>query len=67
MSILFIILFFKRIRVFLFGERVKGNPVQSPTFFITRKPEHQIDYNTWTRELGVGSRYGHRGSFYQSR
>jgi hypothetical protein len=67
MSILFLIMLLKRIRVFLFGERVKGEKVNSPMFFITHKPDCQIEYNDWMKDLSVGSRYGHRGSFYRAR
>lgn len=66
MSIIFIVLFFKRIKLFLFGKRAKGETLQAPklqTFY----PQTFVPENEWYQEMSFGSRYGYRGSFYQSR
>jgi len=66
MSILFIMLFFKRIRLFLFGERAQGIKLTNPTFH-TLEPVNRPSENEWVSEFNFGSRYGTRGSFYQYR
>jgi hypothetical protein len=66
MSILFIILFFKRIKSFLFGERVKGETLQTPKLH-SSYPQTFVPENEWYQEMKFGVRYGYRGSFYQSR
>lgn len=56
----------KKVLVLIFGERAEGVFVPQPKFRTTvtanRPPE-----NEWLREFKVGSRYGHRGSFYENR
>lgn len=49
-----------------FGERAQGIKLTSPTLRtlgITNRPSE----SEWVKEFKFGSRYGHRGSFYQSR
>ena len=53
----------KKIKLLLFGVRAQGNPVSQPTFK-TILFENQPTFNEWAKELKVGSRYGHRDSFY---
>jgi hypothetical protein len=50
----------------IFGVRAQGEPVQQPTFR-SFYPTERPDESQWAREMKFGSRYGHRGSFYQSR
>ena len=50
---------------FLFGQRVEGEMIPAPTFR-SSYPEDQPDENQWAQEVRFGSRYGHKGSFYQS-
>jgi len=66
MSILFIILFFKRIKLFLFGERAEGYRIPRPSFR-SLEPSNRPPLNQWVSEFNFGSRYGTRGSFYQYR
>jgi hypothetical protein len=54
----------KLINQFLFGQRAQGEPIHPPkikTLFISQS----IDEEQWRQEMKFGSRYGHRGSFYQ--
>jgi len=51
---------------FVFGERAQGTKLTSPTFrtlVISNRPSE----TEWVKEFKFGSRYGHRGSFYQTR
>ena len=48
----------------LFGKRAHGEMTQAPTFRSTY-PEDQPDENQWALNVKFGSRYGHKGSFYQ--
>jgi len=51
---------------FVFGERAQGIKLTSPTFrtlVISNRPSE----TEWVKEFKFGSRYGHRGSFYQTR
>jgi hypothetical protein len=50
----------------VFGPRAKGTPLCTPTFRSTY-PENRPDENQWAQEVKFGSRYGHKGSFYQHR
>ena len=52
------------ITTFLFGERAQGEMIPQPTFR-SSYPEDQPDENQWALEMKFGSRYGHKGSFYQ--
>ena len=49
----------------LFGERAQGEMITQPTFRSVY-PENRPDENQWAQEVRFGSRYGHKGSFYQS-
>lgn len=49
----------------VFGPRAKGEYVPQPKFKTTI-PVSRPDENQWAIEFRVGSRYGHRGSFYQN-
>jgi len=49
---------------FLFGERAQGEMITQPTFRSTF-PAERPDENQWAQEVKFGSRYGHKGSFYQ--
>ena len=48
----------------LFGVRAQGEMIPEPTFK-TIYPADRPDENQWAKEFNFGSRYGHRGSFYQ--
>ena len=54
----------KLIKLFLFGQRAQGEPIQPPKVK-TLYPTQHLDENQWWREMKFGSRYGTRGSFYQ--
>jgi len=49
---------------FLFGQRAQGEMIPAPTFR-SSYPEDRPDEQTWSNEMKFGSRYGHKGSFYQ--
>jgi len=56
----------KQIMTFIFGERAQGTKLTSPTLRtlgISNRPSE----SEWVKEFKFGSRYGHRGSFYQVR
>lgn len=48
----------------LFGERAQGEMIPEPTFR-SSYPVDRPDENQWALEVRFGSRYGHKGSFYQ--
>jgi len=54
----------KHIKEILFGVRAQGQPVPPPTFKTT-EVINRPTIDKWTKEVNFGSRYGHRGSFYQ--
>lgn len=56
----------KYITELVFGRRAKGEKLPPPT---VRKiePTVYLDENEWRVYVKFGSRYGTRGSFYQSR
>ena len=54
----------KFIRDFFLGQRAQGEPIQPPKIK-TLFPTQTIDEQQWRQEVNFGSRYGHRGSFYQ--
>ena len=56
----------KFILTFLFGERAQGERLHIPSLPAMR-PLVQEDYNRWSAEFKVGSRYGTKGSFYFNR
>jgi hypothetical protein len=50
----------------IFGERAQGIKLTNPTLrtlAISNRPSE----NEWVKEFKFGSRYGYRGSFYQTR
>lgn len=49
----------------LFGPRANGEKLPEPRKFPVRKVT-EVEYNRWASEFKVGSRYGHRGSFYEN-
>lgn len=53
----------KILKEFMFGVRVEGQPLPPPTFK-TIMPRNPPTKDMWIKEFKVGSRYGHRGSFY---
>ena len=52
------------IKTLLFGERAQGYPVPPPSFTTTEVINRPTE-DEWSKEFKFGSRYGHRGSFYQ--
>jgi len=54
----------KFIRNFLFGQRAQGEVIPPPTIK-TIYPNQKLEEDQWRQEVKFGSRYGHRGSFYQ--
>lgn len=53
----------KQIKQIIFGVRAQGHPVPPPTFK-TSAPADRPTLDKWVKEVNFGSRYGHRGSFY---
>lgn len=53
----------KLLKQLLFGARVEGCPLPPPTFKTT-VPKDRPALDKWAKEMKFGSRYGHRGSFY---
>lgn len=56
----------KQIMTLIFGERAQGTKLTNPTLR-TLKIINRPSENEWVKEFKFGSRYGHRGSFYQNR
>ena len=56
----------KLILFLLFGERAQGERMPIPTL-PPERPYDADDYNKWCEEVGFGSRYGTRGSFYSKK
>ena len=56
----------KQIIYFIFGKRAEGVFVPQPKFRTTALADRPSE-NDWLREFKVGSRYGHRGSFYENK
>lgn len=52
------------IKTFVFGKKAEGESVPTPTFKTT-EPLDRPSIDEWVKEMNFGSRYGHRGSFYQ--
>ena len=50
----------------IFGKPAQGTKLTPPSFR-TVSTSNRPSENQWYQELGVSSRYGHKGSFYQSR
>ena len=53
------------IKQFIFGVKAQGQPVSTPSFKTT-VPTNRPNENEWSKEMKFGSRYGHRGSFYNN-
>ena len=56
----------KKVLTLIFGERAEGVFVPQPKFkttVLTNRPSE----NEWLIEFKAGSRYGHRGSFYENK
>lgn len=51
------------IKVLLFGKKAQGQPVLPPTFK-TISPVDKPTEDEWAKYVKFGSRYGHKGSFY---
>ena len=49
----------------LFGERASGEKISQPTLRTTY-PVDRPEENQWNQEVKFGSRYGHKGSFYNN-
>jgi len=50
----------------VFGKKAQGEPMSLPTF-TTTEPINRPSIDEWVKEFNFGSRYGHRGSFYERR
>lgn len=50
--------------IFLFGRRAQGVKLTPPTLR-TLEVQNRPTENQWAEHVKFGSRYGHRGSFYQ--
>jgi hypothetical protein len=50
----------------VFGIRATGEKLPEPRKFPIRNVT-EAECNQWANEFKFGSRYGHRGSFYQAR
>jgi hypothetical protein len=58
-----IMLYLKKL---VFGKKAQGEPMSLPTF-TTTEPINRPSIDEWVKEFNFGSRYGHRGSFYERR
>lgn len=56
----------KYIKELLFGVRAKGETLPTPTFK-TVQCINRPSQDEWAKQVKFGSRYGHRGSFYNKR
>lgn len=56
----------KKLLTFVFGERAEGVFVPQPKFRTTVL-DNRPSESDWLQEFKVGSRYGHRGSFYENK
>ena len=54
------------IKTLIFGVRAQGEPVALPKFK-TIMPKDRPTLSQWAKEVKFGSRYGHRGSYYERR
>lgn len=52
------------IKTLLFGKPVQGEKLPTPKL-PKERPLDELDCAKWVKEFNFGSRYGHRGSFYQ--
>ena len=56
----------KIIKRLIIGKPVEGEILPPPKVTSTY-PKHRPSEIEWAKEFNFGSRYGHRGSFYQNR
>jgi len=56
----------KKVLTFIFGERAQGEPLQQPSLK-SSYPSQRPSENEWAIEVKFGSRYGTKGSFYDSK
>jgi hypothetical protein len=56
----------KKLLTLIFGERAEGVFVPQPKLRTTTLTDRPSE-NDWLREFKVGSRYGHRGSYYENK
>ena len=56
----------KQLLYLIFGKRAEGEVLNRPTFTSTY-PTARLTETEWANHVNFGSRYGHRGSFYQNR
>jgi len=56
----------KSLLTYITGSRATGEKLPEPKPFPIRSFV-EADYNQWANEFKVGSRYGHRGSFYENK
>ncbi len=57
----------KRIVEAIIGQKARGEVLPQPTLISRPAPENRPSEIEWCKEFKVGSRYGHRGSFYQNK
>lgn len=55
----------KSLITFITGSRAAGEKLAEPRKFPIRHAT-EAECNQWANEFKVGSRYGHRGSFYEN-
>lgn len=55
------------LRVLLFGKKVEGEILLNQPTFRTTYPSENLPEEEWRKFVKFGSRYGHRGSFYERR
>jgi hypothetical protein len=48
----------------IFGNPIHGDYISQPNFRST-VPKNRLSVNQWVQMVKFGSRYGHKGSFYQ--
>ena len=53
------------IKALLFGVKAQGEKLPEPKL-PSERPLDELDCAKWCQEFNFGSRYGHRGSFYQN-
>jgi hypothetical protein len=54
------------ITTLLFGVKIQGERLPESTSLPAERPFDSREYIKWCNDFKVGSRYGHRGSFYQN-
>ena len=56
----------KKVLTFIFGDRAHGEPIGQPKLRVVHPPV-SLTENEWAIEVKFGSRYGTKGSFYDSK